>query len=940
MNQLLKLKNLFVQTPLWLCVVLCFGFAATHASEVTFQRVVYQGFNETQVQFIENQFPGLSQNSLKLSDIDQIIIVASQRFDFSQVAITEENQLLTVLAIPFQRIRQIKIEGAENVSETDIYNVLPFKSSDPIDIATIELATENLREVLGRNGFFDPIIDIRLSDPIDNTVSLTVFIQERNLTTIDRIEFIGDNEDLKTKLKNAVRKIRKQPFSDLSIANIEQTANQLLLEKRFILSSIKQSLVRYTDGRNKAILYYEVEFPYSFEFLLYGNTNFTSSRLINELKVELIPKGNSNPSDWVSKQLKNFYVAEGFPNVSISTREKTLASTWTKQISLFVTENPKVRISSLDVGGRISRPADYYKKIILNNSSEKIANGVYVKGDLELGQKNLITQLNNEGFLLAKILSTRFDPTEDRKAAEVSIVVDEGPLTRLTTVEFKNATRFGQPVLQTIFGLKPNDPLRLDEVTSGLERIKSHYQNQGFLEMRIENPSENLVIYEEDGAKASIQMIIHEGPKITIKRIVIQGNAFTKDYVIFRELDLSVGELLTPDVLSEAKKRLEKMAIFSNVDLQMAEANSDIAERTLLVKVSETNPGVFRFGPGLTNKNKATLRGFGGIYYNNLFGTARAISLRGTIENNLVFNNYLEYDVTASYLEPFLFNRRLRGRATFTRSEKVTDFDEKLDNSTVHATDQMLLTVERDLTSKIKLSWLVLGLDSVEQFQVPKQLDDNKTHQQIGYIGPTIDIDYRDNPFLPTRGFFTKLDTEYSHPELGSSSGIEFFRSQATFSFYQQLWNPKFVWANSIRGGYARNISDESGSGIPVSFAFFLGGYSTLRGFSGSKQDRIPFQSEFPVSDNQLVVPKETNYYLVKTELRFPIYDILGGVLFYDGGQVKVQKFDFDHPYQQAAGAGIRINTLVGPITLDYARKIAPFDKRYVDQWHFTIGTF
>ena len=93
----------------------------------------------------------------------------------------------------------------------------------------------------------------------------------------------------------------------------------------------------------------------------------------------------------------------------------------------------------------------------------------------------------------------------------------------------------------------------------------------------------------------------------------------------------------------------------------------------------------------------------------------------------------------------------------------------------------------------------------------------------------------------------------------------------------------------------------------------------------------------------------------MKSELRYPIYGVIGGVLFTDIGNVRINKSatnaGYDGPDKQTYGVGIRINTPVGPLSLDYARKIdvqcltrdtggACSLRESPDQWHLSIGTF
>jgi outer membrane protein insertion porin family len=210
----------------------------------------------------------------------------------------------------------------------------------------------------------------------------------------------------------------------------------------------------------------------------------------------------------------------------------------------------------------------------------------------------------------------------------------------------------------------------------------------------------------------------------------------------------------------------------------------------------------------------------------------------------------------------------------------------------------------------------------------------------VAYIGPTLETEYRDNPFLPTAGFYTKWDSEYASPSLGSSEKVEFARAQGTASYYLRLGSPRWIWANSASGGYEKNLNGIAGSGVPESFAYFLGGYSTIRGYSGSTTDRIPNIKEFSLPTDQLTIPNTSTFQLYKSEVRFPIWGIIGGVAFIDAGEVDVSGVSFFMPFRKTYGFGIRVNTPVGPIVVDYGKKINKLNYETGEAWHFSIGTF
>ena len=242
-----------------------------------------------------------------------------------------------------------------------------------------------------------------------------------------------------------------------------------------------------------------------------------------------------------------------------------------------------------------------------------------------------------------------------------------------------------------------------------------------------------------------------------------------------------------------------------------------------------------------------------------------------------------------------------------------------------------------------------------------------------------VGFDYRNVQFLPPDGSYTRFEFEYSDPLLGSSKGnpsqdqsilanlkepqneINFFKTSFSTTFYTPLTKSKrWVWANSLRGGYLKNISGQQNSGIPTTKSFFLGGSSSLRGFSLGTTETVPGKRELCMKNNLISSGDETNacdfnsiyvkddstYFLFKSELRFPIYGNIGGILFYDGGAVYLGEFALEDPYRDSVGIGLRYDTPVGSFVmglgykLDRKQKSTYYDKEGEVAFHLAIGTF
>jgi outer membrane protein assembly factor BamA len=184
------------------------------------------------------------------------------------------------------------------------------------------------------------------------------------------------------------------------------------------------------------------------------------------------------------------------------------------------------------------------------------------------------------------------------------------------------------------------------------------------------------------------------------------------------------------------------------------------------------------------------------------------------------------------------------------------------------------------------------------------------------------------------------IGVEYSDPAIGSSNDslqtINFVKATAAMTHYHRLFGRRdFVFVNHLRGGYLANLSPDvkANAGVPAQEAFFLGGRSTLRGFNqGSDDETVPNrwdlfpnkQKNDPPNLRDFRVLSDSYFGLVKAEVWFPMWGIVGGTVFYDGGFVIINQSDVKQPlpYRDSVGMGLRVTTPVGPANIEIGWKL------------------
>lgn len=924
--------------------------------------IQFVDISDAEVQSLKNRLPELFSTSPRLDRLDDTIRELMRQGRYENVIVERNSPSeYRIIGKTLRRVDEIQFIGNRALKTSAMRELFSFSEGDRFDRKRAVEMGQRLKVLYGESGYFNAVVEIEFKKTDSGDITVIYSIEEKDPCRIARIDFVTSNLDLEERLKKFFQKFNQKILTSDRAQSISKDLREFLIDQRYLAADVNGPTAKYNPDKTRAYLDFEIETPTRYEFFFEGNQRLTVTDLYSAMDLKNRERRNADPPTEAAERIRQRYLARGFPNIKIDTKVMSVEGSHLNRVFFNIDEGPRVRIEKMTIEGRISRNSKYYRDFILENSSKLVLGGYYNRSDLDNGFKNLVTELRNQGFLRANVLSSRIEYNEKKDMVVVYVNLDEGPQTQVRGLDFEGNHFFSSFELSKAIDLQANTPLRLDQFEESIEKLKDYYKRSGFLEMRILNEGADLIEYNETGTQARIHFKIFEGPRIRIQSIVVEGNTFTKSGVILKEADFKIGEILTPTKLEEATTRLNKLGLFSRADVRTLEEGTNVAERTLIVSVSERDPGLFRFGAGVNNERNFTARGFMGLGYNNLWGTGRAVSGRVEVKSNVAQVNFPETEITTGYLEPFLLNTRTRGRVNLTRSERVFDYESVGNITQITTSNRVDFLAERELTQVTKLTWKTWSLESRREWERHGRciIEGNSADetvcsntQQIATIGPTLDIDYRDNPFLPTVGSFTRFVVDYSSQPLGSSSGIEFARAEGNYTYYKRLGgSPRWIWANSLRGGYVANLSDKPKSGVPTSYAFLLGGIYTIRGFDLSNdKERVPRDGDgrsdshprgFEVKrGNQKLIPTDSNYYLYKSELRFPIIGDWGGVVFYDRGDVHVTGYKFARSMRDSYGFGIRYNTPVGPLAADIGFKIKPEKDEEDWRFHLSIGTF
>jgi len=895
-------------------------------------------------------FPQLEKGKVSLSELDEIsrYLQLKNQYDYVQVFDEGPNSYKLHVA-PTRHIGILNINGLTSVSESDAKAALRLKPGDVFDQEALVEGSERMRQLYKEKGFLNTVIDIEMPPGQGSNVDINMKVIENKQTMIRKIVLVSPNNDLNRDLTKYLKNKTDEPFTEAHLASIQKEARHYLTKNQYIRADFSNPEVQSSQDESEVTLTYQMDKVERYTIDLKGVFLVRDGAVEEALGLDTFYSGNPDVTAELSTKIRNYYLANGYARVDISGQETDGRTPFDKRLTFKISEGPRIKIQKITVTGKFSQKQDYYVDLLKKHSSKVVEKGFYVKDDIDVGLKNLILELQNNGYLQAKIISTRTQYNKDRDQISLFVTLDEGPLTQIEDIKFDGNIAYSHDQLIKVLDLKAG-ALKLGQLDEAIANLKNYYAEHGYIDMQLLNEKEDLVTYDESNTKAHLHFKIYEGPSVEVGSIVIEGNDFTKDYVISKELGFKVGDLLTPTKIDESVARLQRTGYFGNVEIKTLEDKTAVVRRTVIVKITERDPGLFTVGAGATNERNLTLRGFTSVGYRNLLGTGRGVSLRLEGNYNVTDIKYLESRIVVGYLEPHLLDTLLRGRVNFSRSSLVTDYSLKA----VTQMNTQTYSIEKDFTSHILGVWDAWSKAEIKQFSLVPAYNAEYAPGSgsatpfvditIASTGFSLDFDYRDNPFNPTKGTQTHLNAEFSSPEMGSSTSVEYYRATGSFSHYWTVdnWqNQNVVWANQIRGGYLQNMNHTAGGGVPWDIkGFILGGRSSLRGYEAGTTDVFPNYDDLHSDPTLYNLTTAATMGLIKSEMRFPVYRSLGGAVFYDGGYVRIQDLQMATNYRHSAGIGIRYNTPVGPLSLDWAWKLN--QPPGAEPWHIdlAIGTF
>jgi outer membrane protein insertion porin family len=638
------------------------------------------------------------------------------------------------------------------------------------------------------------------------------------------------------------------------------------------------------------------------ESVLRSRLTFIDSGVVDDFEVEAS-----------ARQVEAVYREQGYAFARVT---GTLDGSADPAVLRFdVTEGPQVRVASVTFRGNVALTTKRLRAAIATRPAAVGQKGLFRQHVLDGDLAALQALARAEGFADATVgpADVRFE--NGRSRAHVVILIVEGVRVTVGQVAVEGQTLFAEPELLAVVAIRPGDPWNPARVEDGRRSIERMYGRRGY-----HGTTADAAVTRQ-GSEVSIVFRVAEGSPTRVGRVLLRGLVVTTEATVRRQLGFESGDVLDPDRLLAAQRRLERPAALASVEVgPRRPAPTPFAD--VEVSVAEQKPWRVEVGAGYDTAEGA--RGYLELGHDNLFGTARSASVRikEAIGGDAI-KRLDRFDI--AYREPWIPGTDWQAEAEVfaERSENLGYDLERLGFVAWIGDD--LLNPRGQQTLRYQLRY---RLEGAQTSNVSPDLEAQgilSGTQRVGSLTPAVVWDFRDDRFNPRRGSLHRVSLEVAHDALGGD--VEFVKSELATSWFFS-WLPPTVLALSGRLGLASPFGRTNS--LPIEDRFFTGGSTSVRGF---RENRLGPRDAAgnPTGGNALVV--------LSAEWRFPLWGWLGGAVFIDAGAVTPEVGDLSlSALHSGAGAGLRVATPVGPIRLDagYALQPIPGEKRF--QVYLTVG--
>ncbi len=270
--------------------------------------------------------------------------------------------------------------------------------------------------------------------------------------------------------------------------------------------------------------------------------------------------------------IRNFYVEKGFYNTTVEiveNQDKILKNGVV--VNIKVEKNIRVRIDEIVVKGNEEFSDEKFKRKLKKTKEKRWwrfwSRSKYIPKQYREAKEEVIAAYRNLGYRDAAIARDTVYKVED-DLLRVEIEMDEGTQYFHRNIEWSGNYQYNAEVLSQVLSIQKGDIYAKEKVDQRLfgdpqgGDVSSLYLDNGYLFFNLE-PVEVAIV----GDSIDLEMRVREGPQATIRKVPIEGNTKTSDFVVRRELRTDPGNYFSRADIIRSQRQVINLNYFDQEKL-------------------------------------------------------------------------------------------------------------------------------------------------------------------------------------------------------------------------------------------------------------------------------------------------------------------------------------------------------------------------------------
>jgi outer membrane protein insertion porin family len=579
------------------------------------------------------------------------------------------------------------------------------------------------------------------------------------------------------------------------------------------------------DGKIK-LTYVVVEKQLVRELVFRGNSKISDSKLAKELSFKPGDHLDVLAARAGTDAIRKVYLEKGYGWAKITLDEPGLII---GRVAYDIEEGARPKIKSVKFKNNRVLSNRQLAKAIKTKKKKFFFWSVYYND--EQIQKDVLKI--QEVYQKRSYLDARVEPkitfSDDKKKAYLEFYISEGPSYTVESISILDNQFFDAATLREGFKLTENGLYSNDRAEFDAKKIRSRYQEQGFVDAKVEMKRTFL-----DGAKVRVEHRTTEGSRFRIGQVTITGNTTTHDNVIRRVLDeekFTPGNWYNADIArGNGEGELEKTVrgtVYTESATIQAIPSADPNRKDALVHVTEGQTGSIILGVGMGSDSG--VMGQIGLDQRNFdisdtpeswneLITGKAFRGAGQRFRISLNPGTLQSSYMVSFTEPYLYDKPVSMEVAATAFEREWEsYTEKRMGAHLGFEKRYSDDWRRGIAFRLE-NVDVASLDS----DAPKEVTDVEGSNLLAGARLYIGKDTTDSRFRPTKGY--NFDFGYEQVGGDHTFGVLSGTQRWYYTLYEDLSELKTVLETRVRA--ATIVGD-----APLFEKFYAGGSSTVRGF-------------------------------------------------------------------------------------------------------------